>query len=233
MRSALAFGVILLFFSATLLAAQEDVHVYHLAPSGHPIIRHITLLLERAVESPPELVSHDRRPSQTPEPSMPVVLYFAIDSDVKILELEVEFVVSKEWFKQNRALENEVLLLELGEEWIEHPAELVDNDETYFYYRAEGPSAPVLAIAARALQSQQVLLPVVAVMVVVSAISMVYWFLIRPRKPFIPLRKLKREKGAPVMIEKEGIAPKTGVRAEDLEALRKLRRKIRGRKGGG
>jgi hypothetical protein len=43
---------------------------------------------------------------------------------------------------------NQIVLMKYGSEWIELPTELIDEDEGYYYFKAEVESFSVFAIAA-------------------------------------------------------------------------------------
>lgn len=92
-------------------------------------------------------------PPEIPEPPAEVYSYielvfteYATAREVKPTG-HVEFRVSKDWMK-DRYNPNQIVLMKYGSEWIELPTELIDEDEGYYYFKAEVESFSVFAIAA-------------------------------------------------------------------------------------
>jgi len=236
-------------FNASVVAQENTQYVYHLSPSTHSTLRHITVWLDQSTENNPELITYEKKPSSVSEPGIPVLSYFTIYSDAQIQKIEVEFAISYSWLDQNNVPENEIVLLKFDNRWIEYPAQLVDNDESYVYFKSDAPGVSIFAIAAHPSSSTGILLPATLITIAVLASSVVYWFLIRPKKSFISLKRLKKGAGLPVIKDKEAIVSlkkppeveqpsklekdvKSFDREKDLEALRKLQRKSGGKKNG-
>ena len=216
MRSALVVALMLLG-GALGVSAQTENYQYYLSFPGDPILREVVLVFNTPVENTPAVMRTDEKPVGVPAPAQVVLSYLTITADEQAQSMELNFAISCQWLQQNHALENEVKVLKYDDGWIQFTPDLTGKDENFVYYHAEVDFPQILAIVASQQASSNPFLPAVVIIIGLVAFSVAYWFVIRPRKPFAPLKKLKSEMRAPVIKEE----PKAEERM--VHALRKLR----------
>lgn len=214
----------------------DNGFMYPIYPLGDPVVRSVTIWTENELENLPTIDFLEEKPGDAPNPSLPVSSYFRIENGIQVKEAAIEFKVSQTWLDQKRVLENDVVLLRLDVGWTELPTTLTETSDNTFVYQASSSSLSLFAVAGRAQLEQVALLPVSLLILGIGLASAVYWFIVRPRKLFVPLRKLDKDTRVEVVRAKKRIS-KSGSReiktagaaaVKDEEIIKALKNKTRG-----
>lgn len=201
-------------FGVSPSAQEGENYVFNHNEIGHLWITQVTVWSDQSFENDPISISIlDRSPTTTP--SLPVSAYLEITAQGSTTYAEIDFKVPRTWLEQNHVGENDVVLLRLDGGWSELSTQQTDSSETYVYYSAQSPGLSVFAISGRATGQPQTLLGVLIVISGVVAASLIYWFLIRPRRTFTSLKRLEHEVG-----KEKHVPPPT----EDRELPMKVKR---------
>ena len=209
-----------LAFGTPSSAQEDNEYSFKRNMIGHPWITGVTIWSSQPIENDPELISIsilDRSPTTSPQ--LPVIAYLDISAQGLVTHASIEFQVLRSWLEQNYVGENDVVLLRLdGNNWSELPTQENWSDNAYVHYEAQSPGLSVFAISGRPSGQPPTLLGVLLVIAGVVVVSLVYWFMIRPRRMFTSLKKLKHEVG------QEKYAPPPAADRELPTKIKKLRK---------
>jgi PGF-pre-PGF domain-containing protein len=184
-----------LAFGAPSSAQENNEYTLRHTVIGDPWITQVTVWSSQPFENDPVSISVlDQSPTTSPQ--LLVGVYLDVSAQGLATHAAIDFKVPRTWLEQNYVGENDVVLLRLvGETWENLPTQENESDNTYVYYVAQSSGFSVFAIAGRQSGQPPTLLGVLIVVAGVSVVSLVYWFLIRPRRMFTSLKKLKHEVG--------------------------------------
>lgn len=208
---------LLAFALVPLTSAEENANYRHSYIDNDFYIRVVTLWSTQQLENTDVAVSPVDNPPPI-SPSLLVCAYRSIDTQATVTHVIIEFWVPRAWLEQNHVEENDVVLLMLDNDW--RPLSTSENEnmssENYIYYVAYSSGLSVFAIAGRPTGQPPALLGVLIVVAGVIVASLVYWFLIRPRRMFTSLKKLRHEVG------QEKYAPPPTVGQEAATKVKRL-----------
>jgi len=204
--------------------AQQENYTYNLI-LAHPTVTMVSLQVGKEVTGTIDIVvdESESRPAGVADPPLsPVRTYISINvSEARIENAAIRFKVPRSWVEQNNIDERTIKLLRLNGEWKDLPTSLVDSDELYLYFEARTPGFSLFAVAGVSKGPVAgppiALLAAVVMVAVAGTFSAVYWFRIRPVKPFIPVRQLRRE-----VLGRKTRRPES--EQEAAETIRRLRR---------
>ncbi|MEM3402381.1 MAG: PGF-pre-PGF domain-containing protein [Candidatus Hadarchaeales archaeon] len=163
---------------------------------GHTVT---TIWFDRPVENVfNNYISYGReKPGAIPSPPHLVFEYFEIDVKENISRAKVEFRVDREWLALHNIRENGVKLLKFAENWIEIPITLENIAERYIYYTSDLFGFSIFAIVGLPEEESRGEIHFAILIVGILVVGAIYWFLVRPKKLFVSLRRLKKTvKGA-------------------------------------
>lgn len=241
--SALILALLLasLIGSPSISVAENEQFIYHISTLGSPTVKGVTIWTENQVENLPVLEFLTDKPDNVPDPPVPVSTYFSIEPAVQVSAVEIEFRVSQDWLDRNRVPENGVVLLRFDGGWTEFPTAVDNTDENYVHCRATPSGLSIFAIGGHPLMEQGWVLYAALMVAAVAVISLAYWFVVRPRRTFVSLKKLESETGKRIPRKKTGKKepvepprpeagrskprPQESIKQEDVEILKKLKKK--------
>ncbi|MFN4132850.1 MAG: PGF-pre-PGF domain-containing protein [Candidatus Hadarchaeales archaeon] len=148
-------------------------------------------------DKPPENVlnryfSYGReKPAAIPAPPYIVFEYFEIDVK-EVSFARVEFRVDKKWLTLHNIRENGVRLLKFTGNWIEIPVIFENVVEGYAYYSSDLFSFSTFAIVASPEEKSRGEIHFAILIAGLFAAGLIYWFLVRPRRLFVSMRRLKK-----------------------------------------
>jgi PGF-pre-PGF domain-containing protein len=208
------------------LNTQENlqIHTYHLILVGYPTVTRVTISLGQEVPNVDVLVEElEGKPAGAAEPFLPVRAYVSINvGEASVENAAIEFKVPKSWVEQNNIDEYTIKLLRLNSEWRELPTRLTRSSDLYFYFEAQTQGFSIFAVVGEAkgpvAGPPLALYAAILMIAVAGGFSAVYWFLTRPMKPFISLKRLKR------MVSREKVERPEESELEIADVLRRLRK---------
>ncbi len=243
MAAALAATALLcLGFGTTLAADNENYYPYTYQPVGDQFLKTLTVWTENSTENAPVVYEYlYQKPSWAPPAPISVNCYFSLENTVEVGTIDIEFRVAKSWLDMIRISENDVVLLEYDGGWVELPASLKESGETYNTYSSTLTGLSLFAVGGRSAEQSSPVLIMLVVAAVLAA-SLGYWFVVRPRKSFVSLKKLEKDTGEEIVrkgrvkIEEESkqiakmkksiaVQKKTIKSGKDAEILRELKKK--------
>ncbi|MEW6222474.1 MAG: PGF-pre-PGF domain-containing protein [Candidatus Hadarchaeota archaeon] len=155
----------------------------------------------------------------TPPPLSPqhvVYTYLKLDAQRLATRAEIEFKVPRVWLEQNHVGENDVVLLRLDNSWNELATQLTESGETLTYV-SQTDGLSTFAIAGRPSGQPPTVAGILILIGGIIAASLVYWFLIRPRRMFVSVKKLKKDVG------RETAPPSPEAEKDMATAVKRLR----------
>lgn len=218
-----AIMLICLGLGTTLAIDNENYYSYTYQEFGDQFLKFFTVWSENTVDNSSVVYGYlyDKKPSWASSPPMTVSCYFSIENTVEIKTMDIEFRVTKSWLDTIKISENDVVLLEYAGSWVEHPTSLKEAGETYYTYSSSSSGLSLFAVGGRSAELQSPLLPVMLFVAAVLAISIVYWFVVRPRRFFVSLKKLERDTG------EEIVRGSGGKIEEESEQIAKMKRRTK------
>jgi len=188
-------ALVSLTFSTPASAQENNEYTLDHIESGLDWIKQVTIWSSQPIGNDPISISILNQ-SPTTTPLLPVGAYLDISAQGLATHATIYFQVPRTWLEQNYVRENDVVLLRLvGENWENLPTHLDNSGENYVSYDAQSSGFSVFAIAGRPSGQPPTLLAVLIVIAGVAVVSLVYLFLIRPRRMFTSLKKIKHEVG--------------------------------------
>jgi len=206
-------------------SAQQENRTYNLIFIAHPTVTMLSLQVGPEVTGTINVVVDEieSRPAGVADPPLsPVRTYISINvGETRVENAAIRFKVPRSWVEQNNIDEQTIKLLRLNGEWKDLPTSLVGSDDLYLYFEARTPGFSLFAVAGVSKGPVGgppiALLAAVIMVAVAGAFSAVYWFRIRPMKPFVQVRRLRRE-----VLGQKTRRPES--EQEAAERIRRLRR---------
>jgi PGF-pre-PGF domain-containing protein len=213
---------------------------------GSPIT-YLKITSDNLIENDPIIHYPDEPFTGVSPPPDSVNVYFTIDAGVHVREATIKFQVRREWLELYRVPEDGVVLMKFNGDWGPLPTRVTKSTENDVVYEAtaENFSFSVFAIVGRPVE-EKLLLPLISVAGGIAAAALLYWFVVRPRKLFVSLKRLEKATGERVVRRKPGRLkegepeprvkgikprPRRGIELEeDVRILKRLRRKAQGRR---
>jgi hypothetical protein len=221
------FPLVLMFLSmnfGAILVEAENYHIY--PPLGEPVVRVITIRVDNRLDNIPEIITRDEKPAEVPPLPFPVLKYFYIEPDIPVREAVIEFRVPRQWLERHHVPENEVALMRLNGDWDEFQPQLMESTENYVYYVVTVQDISMFAVVGYPMK-EEILPHVFLVVVGVVTMALIYWFLVKPRKRFVSLKKLEKATGEKIfrgtLEAKKEIGPEF---EEKVEKIKPTRRRV-------
>ncbi|MEW6592250.1 MAG: PGF-pre-PGF domain-containing protein [Candidatus Hadarchaeota archaeon] len=196
------------------VAADNQGYVRNVFTTDLPV-RRLTAWFDNQPEN--VLITIEVLTSPPPQPpQLSVYAYLIIDAQGLATRAEVEFKIPRLWLEQNYVNENSAVLLRLDNSWSELPTQLTEPGETLTYV-AQTAGLSTFAIAGRPSGQPPTAAGVLILISGIIAASLIYWFLIRPRRMFVSVKKLKKDVGT------ETAPPPPGAEKNMAAAVKRLR----------
>ncbi len=206
-------------------STDQENRTYNLIYIAYPTVTMVSLQVGPEVTGTIDVVvgESESKPAGIADPPLsPVRTYISIDiTEGRVENATIRFKIPKSWIEQNNVDEQTIRLMRLNGEWNDLPTSLVDSDEFYLYFEAKTPGFSLFAVAGAGTGPvagfPMALLAAMVMVAVGVAFSAIYWFRIRPMKPFIPVRRLRQE-----VLGRKARRPES--EQEAAETIRRLRR---------
>lgn len=184
--AALAF----LLFSATAdgVAAKENFYPHSIV--AQPVI---TIWFDRQPENLLEnYIPYERqKPAGIPSPPCVPYHYFEINVTGQALAV-LDFRVEREWLEQHKIAGNGVKLLKFESSWVEVPVTVENVSDEHIFYSSDIFSFSIFVIGGIPEGWGGMEILVLLITIAVVGIGMVYFFLVRPKRLFVSMKKLRR-----------------------------------------
>ncbi|MEM2192365.1 MAG: PGF-pre-PGF domain-containing protein [Candidatus Hadarchaeales archaeon] len=178
-----------LTFSSEQVAGAENLYPHDFI--GYTVT---TIWFDRPVENAfNNYISYGReKPETIPPPPHVVFEYFEINVKENVSRAKVEFRVEREWLALHNIRENGVKLLKFAGNWIEIPVTLENIAEGYVYYSSDIFSFSIFAIVGLPEEGSRGEIHFAILITGILVVGVIYWFMVRPKKLFVSLRRLKK-----------------------------------------
>lgn len=165
---------------------------------GSPIT-YLRISSDNLIENDPEIEYFENEPpAGVPPLENPVNVYFTIKVDVPVREVTIRFEVRRIWLESFRVPEDGIVMMKFNGDWGPLPTKIVEKNENKVGYEVTVENLSLFAVVGYPVR-EEVLPHVLLIVAGVAVAALLYWFIVKPRKRFVSLKKLEKVTGKKVV----------------------------------